>query len=113
MFSTAILDRTIEQKRNEQEVMRLRLLDKVFQAIGSMTGSIPFREAYVFGSVTRPFGYREGSDVDVAFAGLQNADFFKAMVFLSEALGVNVDVVQLEGHRLADKIKREGTKWTA
>lgn len=112
MFSTTILDRAIEQNKNEQEALRLRMLDMVFEALSGMTRAIPFREAYVFGSVIRPFGYRKGSDVDVAFTGLQNEDFFKAMAFLSGEIGVDVDVVQLESNRLAEKIRREGIKWT-
>jgi len=74
---------------------------------------IPIQEAYVFGSVSRQFGYREDSDIDIAVIGLRDEDFFKAMAFLSETIGVDVDVVQMEGHRLADTIKREGSKWTA
>lgn len=113
MFSTFILDRAIEDKKKEREALRLRLLDKVLETLGGLARVIPILEAYVFGSVSRPFGYRENSDIDIAVIGLKDEDFFKAMAFLSEAIGVDVDVVQMEGHRLADTIKREGIKWTA
>ncbi|GFP39274.1 hypothetical protein HKBW3S47_00973 [Candidatus Hakubella thermalkaliphila] len=50
--------------------------------------------------------------MDIGFVGLRDEDFFKAMSFISREIGVEVDVIQLEGHRLEARVKREGLKWT-
>ena len=38
-------------------------------------------------------------------------DFLKAASFISSEIGRKVDVIQLEGFRFAEKIKKEGIKW--
>jgi len=44
--------------------------------------------------------------------GLKDEDFFKATAFISREVGRdNVDVVQLAGHCLAEKVMREGIPW--
>ena len=106
-----MLNEAIERERRERESLRLRLVDKVFSAIDRLAREIPFEEAYLFGSIIKPNRFLEGSDVDIAFVGLRDEHFFKAMSFLSREVGVDVDVVQLEGHRLEGKVKREGIKW--
>ncbi len=110
-FSTHLLDEAVERERQERENLRLRLVEEVLSAIDRLSREIPFEEAYLFGSITKPYRYLEGSDVDMGFVGLRDEHFFKAMSFLSREVGVDVDVVQLEGHRLEEKIKREGMKW--
>ena len=110
-FSTALLDEAIEKKKKAQEVNRLQMLEKAGRALDSLSREIPFEEAFLFGSVTEPFGFSERSDVDVAFVGLHDGHFIRAMSFLSAELRVDVDIVQLETHRLGEKIKREGARW--
>jgi uncharacterized protein (UPF0262 family) len=50
-------------------------------------------------------------NIDVGFVGLHDDHFFRAMSFLSAELCADVDIVQLEAHRLGEKIKGEGTRW--
>jgi uncharacterized protein len=59
----------------------------------------------------RPHGFIPDSDVDIAFYKLKDEDFFKAISFLSRRLARDVDVIQLEGHRLEEKRKSTGIKW--
>lgn len=66
----------------------------------------------MFGSIVKPYGFRKESDIDIGFMGLRDEDFFRAMSFVSGELGADVDVIQLESHRLALKIRQEGLKWT-
>jgi uncharacterized protein len=110
-YSTFLLDEATERKRHTREELRLHLLEKLDHALYALSGEIPFEDAFLFGSITRPFRFSETSDVDVAFVGLQDADFFRTMSFLSAELGVEVDIVQIESHRLGEKIKREGARW--
>ncbi len=72
---------------------------------------ISFEQAYIFGSLAKPYRFFKDSDVDVAFLGLRDEDFFQAIAFLSRELDANVDVIQLEDHTLRDKVMREGIKW--
>jgi len=111
-FSTQLLDDVLERERVEREGRRIQLIKKVFAAIAILAQEIPFEEAYLFGSIVKTQRFSKGSDVDIGFVGLGDEDFFKAMSFISREIGVEVDVIQLEGHRLEAKVKREGLKWT-
>ena len=111
IFKTGLLDEVIEKKKKDREDLRLHMIEKILTAIDRLGGEIAFDEAYLFGSVTKPFRFFENSDIDIGFVGLDNSHFFKAMSYLSEETGHDVDIVQLEDHRLVDKIKRGGVRW--
>ena len=110
-FSTALLDLILEQEKKEREELRLQLLEKLFNTLDKLHCEIPFEEAYLFGSIIKPYKFQKDSDVDIGFIGLKDEHFFKAMSFISSEISRDVDVVQLEGHRLAGKIKKDGIKW--
>lgn len=112
-FSTHLVDQARQRKRAEREKTRLTYICQVAQALDALTQLVPFKEAYIFGSLTKAGSFRPGlSDIDIAIAGLRDEDFFKAASFLSRELGVEVDLVQLEGHRLEPEIRKGGLKWT-
>lgn len=111
-FETDLLDSILERKRREQEEFRLQLIKKLFDTLDKLSQEIPFKEAYLFGSIGKPYRFTKESDVDIGFLGLKDEHFFKAMSFISREIGVDVDILQLENHRLAKKIKKEGIKWT-
>jgi len=112
VWSTELLDAALAKKKQERERLRKQLLTIAMQTLDKLAQEIPFEQAYLFGSVSKPHGFNELSDLDVAFLGLKDEDFFKAMAFISREVGRdNVDVLQLEGHRLAEKIIREGIPW--
>lgn len=108
-MKTTILDEYREKRRKEAESIRTQMLAKVRAAVLELSNEVSFKEAYVFGSILRP-SFSEDSDIDIAFVGLKDEDFFKTMAFLSGRLGRNVDLVQLEGHRLWERIIKEGIK---
>jgi hypothetical protein len=110
-FSTHLLDQALARKRERREQKRKDFLETVFRTLEELSREIPFEEAYIFGSLAKPYRYSEGSDVDIAFLGLKDEDFFRAMAFLSDKLGTDVDVLQLEGHRLRERILKEGIRW--
>lgn len=111
MSTTYLLDKFIQYKKIQREELRLTTIDKVKGILKEMLGSIPFKEAYFFGTITKPYRFFEESDVDIAFIGLMDEDFFKASAYLSSRLGKDVDIVQLEDHRWRDKIIKEGIRW--
>jgi len=103
-----------EKRKKEQEKaqkLREKLLFDIDEALSELSQSVPFQDAYIFGSITTPHTFSPDSDVDIAFYGLKDQDFFKAIAFLSRRLAKDVNVVQLEGHRLEEKIKSTGIKW--
>jgi predicted nucleotidyltransferase len=66
------------------------------------------REVYVFGSAVS--GTRHpGSDVDLAVAGLPPQDFFQAMAQAHDALGCQLDLIDLDEENLfTEYLKRKG-----
>lgn len=109
MFKTTLLDEFRKAERERAEDLRNEMIVKVRSAVLGLSKKIPFEEAHVFGSLLKP-SFTEESDIDIAFLGLRDEDFFKAMAFLSSTLEKDVDVVQLEDHRLRKKIIKEGIK---
>jgi predicted nucleotidyltransferase len=53
------------------------------------------REVYLFGSVAKG-RLREGSDIDLAVVGLPPRVFFRAMADAHEALGRQLDLIDLD-----------------
>jgi predicted nucleotidyltransferase len=110
-FSTYVLDESLKKKRVEKEKLRKYTLKKLDTILSEMSQIIFFKDAYIFGSITKPHQFTEESDVDIAFLGLDDKDFFKAMSFISGQLERDVDIIQIENHRLSEKVVNEGIKW--
>ncbi len=110
-FSTHILDEFLKRKRSENEKLRQQVIEKINEILEELSKKKLFEEAYIFGSITKPFVFGKNSDIDIAFTGLKDKDFFLVMSTISNELGRDVDVIQLENHRLAEKIKKEGIRW--
>jgi hypothetical protein len=111
-FSTELVDKARQREREEREKLRLAYIQRVVQALDALSDFAPFEEAYIFGSLVRAGSFRPGiSDIDIAIVGLRDEDFFRAASFLSKELGLEIDLVQLESHRLEHEIREEGLKW--
>jgi hypothetical protein len=111
-FSTHILERALAQQRQRRERQRRALLDGACAALEGLSQQIAFEEAYLFGSITQPERFSERSDIDIAFVGLRDEDFFRALAFLSRRLATDVDIVQLEKHPRREQILQGGIRWT-
>ena len=107
MQQTALIDEYKKRKKEKAENLRAELLSKLKSALSEISKAVHYEEAYIFGSILAP-SFSLESDIDIAFIGLRDKDLFRAMAFLSDYLGRDVDVIQLEGHRLREKIIREG-----
>jgi len=110
-FDTHLLDQGLLRRRELREKRRKERLEEVFHVLKELSDEVPFREAYIFGSLAKPFRFFDDSDIDIAFVGLKDEDFFQTMAFLSRKLASDVDVIQLEEHPLEEKIMREGIRW--
>ena len=89
----------------------MAIIDKTRDALKEAFSLFDFKEAYLFGTTTKPYRFYENSDVDIGFIGLRDEDFFPILAYLSRRLQRDVDILQLEYHHLKDKIKREGIQW--
>lgn len=112
MSQTYLLDKALQKKRMEKERLRLAIIEKAKKILKQMGETVPFEKAYLFGTMTKPYRFSEESDIDIAFIDLKDEDFFPALAYLSRSLGRNVDILQLEKHRLKKKIMKEGILWT-
>ena len=66
------------------------------------------REVYLFGSAASGT-VREGSDVDLAVVGLPPGVFFRAMAKAGDALGRELDLIDLDDDNLFNRyLKRKG-----
>jgi predicted nucleotidyltransferase len=107
------LKKAIKEKRDKRETLRKKVLAEIFEALDSLYVRVKFDEAFLFGSVTRPYAFNETSDVDIGFLNLKDEDFFSSISFLSERLGRDVDVVQLESvEGLRQKVLKGAISWT-
>lgn len=109
-FSTYLLDEAVDREKEELEKLRLNLLKKLHHIVGKLHLEVPFKEAYIFGSITKPYEFSENSDVDIGFLGLKDEYFFTAMAFISRGINRDADIIQLENFRFAERIKKEGIR---
>jgi len=100
-----------KRKSQEREKYRKDFIDEVFKALEKLTKEVFFEEAYIFGSLTKPYQFGKRSDVDLAFKGLDKDKLFITISHLSLELGRDVNVVAIDDVHFKDKILREGIKW--
>lgn len=110
-FKTTRLDQRLRKKQRENEKLRQEMLQRVLDLLPQLAARYGFNRAYVFGSLVKRGRFRENSDVDIAIEGLNNENYFKFMTDLSAQIGREVDVIQLEKHRLQEQIKESGMAW--
>ena len=108
-FSTDVLDRTLRRHALEREALRELTLARLRNVLALLP--VEFESVVVFGSITQPARFGRNSDLDIAFAGLSDEDYFVVKRLLEGEIGLEVDLIQLESHRLADLIARKGVKW--
>lgn len=111
-FDTHILDAAIARRRERREQERQRLLADLLRLLDELGPRHGVGEAYVFGSITRPGGFDEQSDVDVGVEQVAPARFFDFMGALSLALERDVDMVDLAQCHFAHRIRAKGIRWT-
>ncbi len=91
--------------------MRKQMLRQLLRSLPLLAARYGFARAYVFGSLTKKDRFRKTSDVDVAVEGLPDEKYFTFMAELSDLLGREVDVIQIEKHHLKNRILEDGLEW--
>ena len=99
-----------EKKRQARELLRIETRAKLREALAKLPASQPL---IVFGSLTKPYQFYPGSDVDVAlFHEPSGISLYGFQSRLEELMHRRVDVVLLPESRIREKIEREGERWT-
>lgn len=94
-FEANLLAAAVARRRRDNEAHRLAALEQVFQWLDAEGRQYGIEQAYVFGSVVRPYQFTENSDVDVAVEQIAPECFFIAMADLSERVERDVDLIEL------------------
>jgi len=111
MFNTALLDRIFIQQTIQNEQERLMLLEKIKQWLDQFDDRYGIKTAYIFGSITQPQKFTQESDIDIAVEQINTNDLFTVIGFISEALGRDVDVIEINKCHFANQIRQSGILW--
>jgi len=111
-FDTSLLDHALAEQRDRREHERLATLQQVLAWLDDYATVYGVNQAYIFGSLLRPGRFGRRSDVDIAVEALEANQFFQAMAALSEAVGRDVDLVELGKCPFAERIRQSGKLWT-
>lgn len=112
-FDTSILDARLRQERAQNEFERQRILAAGLLWLSQNGQQFGFETGYLFGSVTQPGRFTQGSDVDIAVESINQGQPFALAANLSMHLNREVDIVPLDQCHFAEKIRRLGLVWTA
>jgi predicted nucleotidyltransferase len=105
-----LLQQMDQDRAEERETLRLEVRRQLRLVLLEL---LPAARLWIFGSLTRPGGFQQASDVDLALEGEPaGMSIYQLTALLSERLGRSVDVVLLPECRFRDKILREGELWT-
>lgn len=105
------LETRARERAGRREVMRHRALQEAEAIVAMIATRYRPARIYQWGSVLRPGGFRDYSDVDVAVEGIDGARTFFAMLADTQAMTrLPLDLVQVE--RIApehtDEIRQHG-----
>jgi hypothetical protein len=110
-FRTNILDAALARRREDDEAKRLVAIEQTIHWLETQAAQYRINQAYLFGSVIRPYRFTSHSDVDVAVEQFDPEGFFVAMAALSETLERDVDLVDLSKCPFAHRIRQQGMIW--
>jgi uncharacterized protein len=110
-FKTYFLDEAITRRRQTLEQERQTTLEQVKQWLTANGQKYGIEQAYLFGSLIRPHHFTQQSDIDVAVELIAAQDLFMAMSDLAEAVGRDVDLIELAKCPFAHRIRQEGVLW--
>jgi len=112
VFSTALLDQLYAKRNLQLEQERQALLAKIIQWLNEFGDRYGITTAYIFGSITQPQKFTQKSDIDIAVEQININDLFAVIGFVSEAVGRDVDVIEINKCHFANQIRQSGILWT-
>jgi predicted nucleotidyltransferase len=110
-FNTNLLDTALARRRIDNEAKRVAAIEQIIHWLETEAAQYGINQAYLFGSVIRPYRFTNRSDVDIALEQFNSEDFFVAMAALSETLERDVDLVDLSKCPFAHRIRQQGRVW--
>lgn len=112
-MSFSLLNQLIQQRRDRQEQERQVIVQKVKQWLNTYGAEYGITHAFIFGSVSRPGHFHEGSDVDIAVESIAGDRYFMAISLLSSWLKRDVDLIELSQCPFQHRIRETGIVWIA
>jgi predicted nucleotidyltransferase len=98
-----------QARQAERERLRLATRDRLRSVLARV---LPGETVHVFGSITKPGRFFEGSDIDIALEHEPSTiGLYELIGLLHEELGSPVDVLLLTETRFREKILLEGELW--
>ena len=89
----------------------MKVYDRTWEAIARLKERYPFDAVYFFGSLTKPYGFFNSSDIDIGIEGLDKFLHYRFISDLSRLLKRDIDVVRLEDCPFAETIRKLGVQW--
>lgn len=105
-----LFEEILARKKQEREKERLRLLAFTIDALKTVAPRFAVSEAYVAGSLCKEGRFHSHSDIDIAVTGLTHENYFAFMAAMQDLLPIQVEVIELENCRFAEKIRNNGLK---
>jgi len=113
LFNTSKLDQILADRSLQNEKERQELLLKVMQWLDSHGLHYGIQTAYIFGSLTQPHRFHQNSDIDIAVEQINPEDFFAVISLIYEAMGRDIDMIEVNKCHFGDRIKQRGIRWIA
>jgi hypothetical protein len=105
-----LLKRREERRMQHREELRMAARQRLRDALRELA---PGENVLLFGSVTRPYGFHQRSDVDIAFIEEpRSMSRYGLQARLEEMVRHPIDLIVLPEYRFSRKIEREGEAWT-
>jgi len=108
-FDTSLWEQALAHRKQQREATRRAMLEKAREVIEAVFAGTGVSHVYLCGSLLRPEGFDDHSDIDVAVAGLPE-EALQVAVVLEELLDHEVDLIILENCRFRAQIEQEGLR---
>ena len=106
----SLFEQILTCKQKEREKIREELLSQTIKVVKSVSPLFSVTEAYVTGSLVMAGRFHSHSDIDIAVKGLTNQNYFSFLAKVQQLLPRQLEVIELENCRFAQKIKETGIK---
>ena len=102
----------IEQNEiRQREAYRQQKLQEVKTLLSSYFQGKPVTEVYLIGSLLRPHGFNQYSDIDIVVKGMPPEAYFQIFGELEDLLHTeHLDLIEMERCHFGDLIERSGER---
>lgn len=108
-FDISLWEKLKREEFSRREKKRKKTLADVLGSLKLYFSSKKVSKVYLVGSVLKKGAFYDFSDIDIAVEGLAE-DYFRTVSELETLLDNEVDLVELEGHRLRGEIEKWGKR---